>query len=416
MDIQWFLIDDLRPYERNPRKNAKSVDKVADSLKTYGWQQPIVADVDHIIIAGHTRWLAAKKLKMEKVPVLIAHHLAPAQVRAYRIADNRLSEEAEWDHELLSHELSLLKEMDVDLSLTGFSEIELTKLMGGLPDETEEFGEWLKSSTAIISQPGDIWELGHHRVMCGDATSADDLTRLMGNKKIDLVFTDPPYNVDYAQEVDDKSIRRIQNDHLKDEDYLQLLQAAFAQATPYVRPEASWYVCHASQCQDLVKQALETNQLRVRSQIVWAKNHFVLNRGRYKTQHELIFYAYRRGQTDQWYGDRAQSTLWTIDKPLFCDLHPTMKPLALVQRALQNSSLSGDYVLDMFGGAGSTLIAAEQSHRHALLVDIAPHYVDVMVRRWQQHTGHAAVLSGTDRTFAECVSARQGVTHGGARS
>ena len=411
MDIQWFLIDDLRPYERNPRKNAKAVDKVADSLKTYGWQQVIVVDKDHIIIAGHTRWLAAKKLKMEKVPVFIAHHLTPEQVKAYRIADNRLSEEAEWDSDLLCQELESLKELDVDLSLTAFSEIELTKLLGTLSEPDEESAEWLTPQNIVVSQPGDIWELERHRLMCGDATSPDDLARLMDGAKADMVFTDPPYNVDYLQERGAFKGRRIQNDAMNPQQYLQFLQTAFASAVTGVKPEAAWYVCHASQFQDLVKQALESNQLRIRSQIIWAKHHFVLNRGRYKTQHEPIFYAYRKGQTDAWYGDHSQSTLWPFDKPLSCDLHPTMKPLALVQRALHNSSLVGDRVLDMFGGSGSTLIAAEHAHRQAYVLEVMPTYVDVTVRRWQQHTGKAARLSGTDRTF-DSVSAQQGVRYG----
>lgn len=414
MDIQWISIDAIRPYDRNPRKNSKAVTKVADSLKTYGWQQPIVVDVDNVIIAGHTRWLAAKQLKMEKVPVLVANHLTPEQVRAYRIADNRLSEEADWDKALLCEELALLKEMDVDLSLTGFSEGELTQLLGAFSDEDEPT-DWLTAPTIVVTRPGDLWELGDHRVMCADATSPADLARLMNGVKADLVFTDPPYNVDYTQECEDHSIRKIQNDHLSAADYQTFLETAFAQAMSAVKPEASWYVCHASQYQAIVQQALAANCLQVRSQIVWAKNHFVLNRGRYKTQHELIFYAYRRGQTDSWYGDRAQSTLWCIDKPLCCDLHPTMKPLALVQRALHNSSLVGDRVLDMFGGSGSTLIAAAHSHRQAYVAEITPAYVDVIVRRWQKHTGQAAKLSGTDRTFDE-VSAQIGVCHDEAGS
>ena len=194
----------------------------------------------------------------------------------------------------------------------------------------------------------------------------------MDGVKADLIFTDPPYNVDYLQAHGAFKGRRIQNDHMNPQAYLQFLQTAFASAVTVVKPEAAWYVCHASQFQDLVKQALESNHLLIRSQIIWAKNHFVLNRGRYKTQHEPIYYAYRKGQTDAWYGDRSQSTLWPFDKPLSCDLHPTMKPLALVQQALHNSSLVGDRVLDMFGGAGSTLIAAEHAHRQAYVVEIMP--------------------------------------------
>lgn len=415
MNIEWFLIDDIHPYTGNPRRNMPAVDKIADSLKTYGWQQAIVVDKNHTIIAGHTRWLAAKKLKMEKVPVLIAYQLTAEQASAYRIADNRLSEEAEWDMDLLREELALLKDVDVDLSLTGFSEIELTKMLGALSSPDEESADWLTAPTVAVSQPGDIWELGNHRVMCGDATSEADLCRLMNGVQADLVFTDRPYNVDYAQELADDTVRKIQNDHLNPDEYQQFLQTAFANASSFIKTEASWYICHASQFQNLVQQALEANHLIIRCQLVWAKNHFVLNRGRYKTQHELIFYAYRRGQVDAWYGDRAQSTLWCIDKPLSCDLHPTMKPLALVQRALHNSSLVGDRVLDMFGGSGSTLIAAEHTHRQAYVMEITPIYVDVIVRRWQKHTGRAAILAGTNRTFDE-VSAQQGIRHGEAGS
>ena len=412
MDIQWFLIDEIRPYERNPRRNTQAVSKVSDSLKTYGWQQPIVVDTEHTIIAGHTRWLAAKKLQMEKVPVFIAKNLTPEQVKAYRIADNRLSEEAEWDSDLLRQELISLKELDIDLSLTAFSEIELTKLLGTLPEPDEEPSDWWMPQNMIISQPGDIWELGHHRLMCGDATIPEDLSKLMNGAKADLVFTDPPYNVDYIQERGNFKGRSIQNDNMNPEAYLQFLQTAFASAVTVVKPEAAWYVCHASQFQDLVKQALEANHLLIRSQLIWTKNHFVLNRSRYKTQHEPIFYAHRKGQTDAWYGDRAQTTLWPFDKPLSCDLHPTMKPLALIQKALQNSSLAGDRVLDLFDGAGSTLIAAEYMHRQAYIVEIMPQYVDVILRRFEKHTGKAVVLSGTGRTFADCVSARHGIAHG----
>lgn len=221
MDIQWFLIDDIRPYERNPRRNIRAVDKVADSLKTYGWQQAIVVDKEHVIIAGHTRWLAAKKLKMEKVPVLVANNLTLEQVKAYRIADNRLSEESEWDSDLLRQELSSLKELDVDLSLTAFSEIELTKLLGELSQPDEESAEWLAPQNMVVTQPGDVWELGPHRLMCGDATSSADLARLMDGVKADLVFTDPPYNVDYLQERGSFKGRRIPNDNMNPQAYLQ---------------------------------------------------------------------------------------------------------------------------------------------------------------------------------------------------
>ena len=406
MDIQWVAIDSIKPYPCNPRKNMQAVDKVAQSIKTYGWQQAIVVDIEQTIIAGHTRWLAAKQLGLLQVPINIAKELTPDQVRAYRIADNRLSEEAEWDEALLRQELLLLKEAQAELASTGYDESEITKLLGSLMEPDTESTEWLMPQSTIVSKRGDIWELDKHRVMCGDSTSAQDMPLLMAGFSADLVFTDPPYNVDYTQLRSTDLTRRIQNDALDAADYYEFLKSAFAQAAPWVSNTASWYICHAAQSQTLVEQALINNDISIRCQIIWAKNHFVLNRGRYKTQHELIFYAYRRGQVDAWYGDRSQSTLWSIDKPLRCDLHPTMKPLALVQKALENSSLPGDRVLDMFGGAGSTLIACEQTRRQAFVMEIAPQYVDAMVRRWQQLTGRSAIFSGTSRTFDECASAR----------
>lgn len=414
MHLVMMPINEIKPYERNPRNNTHAVAKVAASLKTYGWQQPIVVDTDHIIIVGHTRWLAAQSLKMTEVPVQIAQTLTPEQVRAYRIADNRLGEEAEWNEELLREELSLLREMEVDLSLTGFEEGEVTKLLGLLTDETEEASsDGLWSDAPVVSRRGDVWELDTHRLMCGDATSPEDLERLMAGTRADLVFTDPPYNVDYTGVAGAELARRLQNDHLEKDDYHRFLQAAFSQAARWMKPEASLYVCHASQSQDLVQQALEASGFLIRAQIVWAKNHFVLNRGRYKTQHELIFYAHRRGHVDSWYGDRSQSTLWSIDRPLRCDLHPTMKPLALVQRALENSALPGDRVLDMFGGAGSTLIACEHTHRQAYVMEIDPRYVDTIVRRWQQHTARPAVLSGAGQTFDACLATARRDQDGG---
>ena len=211
MQVTLMPINDIKPYERNPRKNAHAVKKVAVSLKTYGWQQPIVVDAEHTIIVGHTRWLAAQELKMTQVPVHVAQDLTPEQVRSYRIADNRLGEEAEWDMDLLREELNLLREVNADLKLTGFEEFEISRTLGLISEDSDP-ADWLPADAEVISRRGDIWELGLHRLMCGDATT--DIERLMNGASADLVFTDPPYNVDYTGVADSELTRRLQNDHL----------------------------------------------------------------------------------------------------------------------------------------------------------------------------------------------------------
>jgi DNA modification methylase len=297
--------------------------------------------------------------------------------------------------------LSELKDLDFDLSLTGFDLSEIDSYMAsgvateGLTDEdaVPEVAEH------AISVPGDLWVLGNHRLLCGDATVTADVQHLMGDAAADCVFTDPPYNVDYEGYTEEKLT--IKGDRMSDTAFRQFLETAFRSYRGFVKPAASLYVCHPSSWQREFQNALESAGFNVRCQIIWGKNTFAWGFGRYKFQHEPIFYAHVAGQKDPWYGDKSQSTLWQEKKPAANRLHPTMKPVELVERALRNSSKAGDIVVDLFGGSGSTLIGCERSGRHGRLMELDPKYADVIVRRWQEYTGKPAVLGADGRPFAE---------------
>ncbi len=414
MQINWISPDQIRPYENNPRKNTTTVEKLTKSLSTYGWQQPIVVDKDNIIIVGHARWQAAQKLKMAQVPVLCATNLTDAQVRSYRLADNRLSDESRWDTKGLSEELAALQELDIDLSLTGFRESELTQLLGSTDEISLDPDSINPADKKVISQLGDIWLLGSHRLMCGDATNPEQVQQLMDGQKADLIFTDPPYNVSYqgGPKARRKGGRRdVYNDDLPSDAYYQLLENALCQMAMHAEPEASLYLCHADQHLPALQAVLVAADYSVRNVLIWAKQHFVLNFGRYKTQHEPILYCHRTGQTDTWYGDNRQSTLWCFDRPVNSDLHPTMKPIALIEQALHNSSLPGDRVMDLFGGSGSTLMACHYNQRNAFVMEIQPRYVDVIIRRWQLQTQGTATLVADGCSIAEVEFKRQSASH-----
>jgi DNA modification methylase len=405
--IEHWPLNQLIPYVRNPRTHTpEQIAQVAGSIAEFGFVNPILIGADRVIIAGHARFAAAQKLGLSTVPVIVLAHLSEAQRRALVIADNRLALNAGWDEEMLRIELAALREVDFNLDLTGIAEAELARLLAeqeafaGLTDEDSAPG----LPEVAVTATGDLWMLGNHRLLVGDATAGSDGERLLGGEAADLVFTDPPYNVDYEGYTEE--MLKNKSDRMSNAEFKRFLEAAFRSYRSLVKPGASLYVCHSSSWQREFQDALEAVGFEVRCQVIWAKNTFAWGFGRYKFQHEPIFYAHVAGQSDAWYGDRSQSTLWQENKPAANRLHPTMKPVELIERALANSSKAGDIVVDLFAGSGSTMIACERRGRNARLLEIDPKYADVIVLRYQDYTGKTALLEGDNRTFDEVTRDR----------
>ncbi len=405
--IELWPIGRLIPLARNPRTHSDAqIEQIAASIAEFGFTNPILVDSSAGIIAGHGRLLAARKRQLEIVPVIVLDHLSETQRRAYVIADNKLALNAGWDDDLLALELSALKEHNFDLNLIGFDDEELAQLLAG-----QDAAEGLTDEDAVpeirdipISQLGDLWLLGEHRASCGDATVPADVERLMAGDTADLVFTDPPYNVNYEGYTEDKL--KIQGDCMTAEQFQRFLQDTFRSYRSVMKPGGSIYVCHSSSWQREFQNAMEAAGFEVRCQVIWAKNTFAWGFGRYKFQHEPIFYAHVAGQKDPWYGDKSQSTLWEEKKPSANRIHPTAKPVELVERALVNSSKAGDLVVDLFGGSGSTMIGCERRGRKARLMEVDPKYADCIVRRFEEYTGKQGVLDGDGRTFQAIAQER----------
>jgi DNA modification methylase len=390
----WMDIDTLIPYDKNPRQHEdKDLAFLMRSLEYFGWRQPVqVQRGTNVLIAGHGRIEAAKRLGLTKAPVIEMEDDVPVEDDdAYRITDNASAELSRWHPYYLRENLVNLDTGGFDLSLTGFDDHYLKEAMEA------DAGRGLTDDDAVPEPPekpitklGDIYKLGEHRLICGDALSIDSINKLLDGEKADLVFTDPPYNVNYEGYTEEKL--KIKNDKMTPEKFQAFLEDTFASYRMAVKDGGSLYVCHPSLFQREFQNAMEKAGFEVRCQIIWAKNTFAWGFGRYKFQHEPIFYAYVRGESDPWYGDKSQSTLWEEKKPAANRLHPTMKPVELVSRAIYNSSKAGDLVLDLFGGSGTTLIAAEKLHRRCFLSELDPVYCDVIVKRWEQFTGSKADL------------------------
>ncbi len=384
----------LVPYARNARTHSEEqVAQIAASIVEFGFTNPILAGSDGVIVAGHGRLAAAQKLGLDTVPVVVLDHLTPTQRRALIIADNRIAENAGWDDAMLRIELQSLQGDGFNLDITGFDADALAEIMAG--EETTVDGQTdddavPEVSATPISRPGDVWELGKHRLVCGDATDPKSYELLMADAQADMVFTDPPYNVDYANSAKDKmrgKDRPILNDNLGDGFYDFLLAAL----TPMLeRCAGATYIAMSSSELDTLQQAFRAAGGKWSTFIIWAKNTFTLGRADYQRQYEPILYGWPEGENRHWCGDRDQGDVWNIKKPQKNDLHPTMKPVELVERAIRNSSRPGDIVLDPFGGSGTTLIAAEKTGRIGWLIELDPKYVDVIVRRWQDWSGQEA--------------------------
>ncbi|WP_394474894.1 site-specific DNA-methyltransferase [Ralstonia mannitolilytica] len=393
----------LVPYARNARTHSDAqVAQIAASIAEFGFTNPILAGSDGVIVAGHGRLAAAQKLGLELVPVVVLDHLTPTQRRALVIADNRIAENAGWDDELLRVELEALQVEGFDLDLTGFDADALAELLAG--DEPDGEGETdddavPEVSETPVSRPGDVWLLGGHRLLCGDATVAASYRTLLDGELVDMVFTDPPYNVNYANSAKDKmrgKDRAILNDNLGDGFY-DFLLAALTPTIAHCR--GGIYVAMSSSELDVLQAAFRAAGGKWSTFIIWAKNTFTLGRADYQRQYEPILYGWPEGAQRHWCGDRDQGDVWSIKKPQKNDLHPTMKPVELVERAIRNSSRPGNVVLDPFGGSGTTLIAAEKSGRLARLIELDPKYVDVIVRRWQDWTGKQATRESDGVAF-----------------
>lgn len=448
--VESWPVDAPKPYPENARRlSDRAVDVVASSIAEFGWRQPIVVDADGVIIAGHTRLLAAKQLGLTHVPVHVARELSPEKVKAYRLMDNRSGDESDWDMELLGPELLGLAKLQYDLSLTGFAEREVNALL-----KAHGYGAGLTGDDEVpapiehddpVSVLGDLWLLGSHRLLHGDATSIEQVDRLIAGERCDLVFTDPPYNVDYDPESrpngptsierQQRPLGKIQNDKKSPEAFRAFLDAVYAALDAGLKPGRAIYICHADTEGHHFRCAFLAQPWKMQSCLIWKKTVLVFGRAdyhwmhepilygwkegteraHYQWMHEPILYGWKQGEAHVWEGDRKQTTVIEIatDHVNKTDsdtggtyVHPTQKPVALIERALVNSTKSGETVLDLFGGSGSTLIACQKNGRRARLMELESRFVDVIIERWQNFTGEHAVLEGDGRSFTQIRSAR----------
>jgi len=405
LEIEQLKLDALIPYARNSRTHSDAqVAQIAASIKEFGFTNPVLIDETGSIIAGHGRVMAARKLAIADVPSIRLTHLTDAQKKAYIIADNKLALNAGWDDEMLAVELTDLKDMGFDLDLTGFSTDEIEALLApvgteGLTDEDAV----PDAPEAPVTVLGDVWLLGKHRVMCGDSTSIEQAEQLMAGTNADLVFTDPPYNVDYSGR-GQNNLGTIKNDNMSAEDFEQFCRDLFATYNAVMKPLACIYVCHPDS-QSGPKLAFEktfAEQFKKSSTIIWMKQSAGMGWQDYRAQHEPILYGWKDGGKGKHFfsGDRTKTTVWKIGRDAQTTYkHPTQKPVALPEEAIKNSSKGQDIVLDLFGGSGSTLIACEKTGRINRSMELDPKYCDVIVQRWQEFTGQTATLESNGKPF-----------------
>lgn len=376
----------LIPYINNAKKHSdEQVDKIAASIREFGFLNPVLIDKNLNIIAGHGRVMAAKKLGLQTVPCAFIEGLSEAQRKAYILADNRLGELAEWDMELVNLELEGLDELGFDTDLTGFD-------FNPEPEEPEQeiIEDEVPEEVETRCKPGDLWKLGEHRLICGDSTDINVVEKLMGDQKADMLLTDPPYNVDYEGKT--KDALKIKNDKMDNDTFRQFLRDAFNCANSVMRGGAVFYIWHADSEGYNFRGACADNDWKVRECLIWHKNTMVLGRQDYQWKHEPCLYGWKDGASHLWASDRKQTTILNFDKPARSELHPTMKPVGLFAYQISNNTHEGDNVLDLFCGSGTTLVACEQLKRRCFAVELDPKYADVIIQRWENLTGQTAEL------------------------
>ena len=404
-------VESLIPYARNPRKNDAVVDRMVASIREFGFKVPVLAKSDGLVCDGHLRIKAALKLGITEVPVILCDDWTDGQVKAFRLMANRSVAWAEWDGELLAAEMSDLKVMAFDLSLTGFDAAEIDSLLAtseaGLTDDDAA----PEAPAEPITRTGDLWLLGSHRVLCGDSTSTVDITRLMNGKLADMVFTDPPYNVAYSGRGEVNRLGTIENDDMSDDQFDQFINSVFTCCQAAMRELAPIYVCHPDSRSGpkLTFERHFATHFHKASTIIWLKQSAGMGWQDYRAQHEPLLYGWRPGSGSHYFvKDRSKTTVWDIARDAQISYtHPTQKPVALSEEAIHNSSRRTDTILDLFGGSGSTLIACEKTERQARLMELDPKYCDVIVHRWQNFTGKTATLDSNGMNFEQVTADRR---------
>lgn len=406
LTFETWPIERCVDYARNPRKNDHAVDKVAAAIREFGFRVPIVAKSDGTVVDGHLRLKAAKKLALKEVPVVLADDMNEAQIKAFRLSVNKMAELAQWDNELLALEFTELEDMGFDLTLTGFEADEIGALF------PEEAKEGLTDDDAVPDAPavpasreGDVWVLGHHRLMCGDSTSIEHMERLCEGQLVDMWLTDPPYNVAYEGGTKEKLT--IKNDSMSNDAFRQFLCDAYSAAHAVMKAGAVFYIWHADSEGYNFRGAASDVGWKVRQCLIWKKSSLVLGRQDYQWMHEPCLYGWKDGAAHLWATDRKQTTILEFAKPSRNGEHPTMKPVELFEYQMLNNTKGSDLVLDSFAGSGTTAIACEKHGRKARLMELDPRYCDVIVKRWEGWTGQQATLEATGQTFAELSAERE---------
>lgn len=410
-NMELVELDKLVPYVNNARTHSpEQINKLRASLREFGFINPVIIDKDYGIIAGHGRVIAAREEGIEKIPCVFADHLTEAQKKAYILADNRMALDAGWDEELLRVEIEALQAEAFDVSLTGFDEKEITDLFKDTQEEVKDDDYDLTAALekAAFVKKGDLWVVGRHRLLCGDATNAEDVDKLCDGKRVNLILTDPPYGVSFKS----ASGLTIKNDSMKNEEFYSFLLAALKNMVSHLEQGGSAYVFHADTEGLNFRRAFIDAGLHLAGCCIWVKNSLVLGRSDYQWQHEPVLYGFLKNGKHQWYSDRKQTTIWNFDKPKRNENHPTSKPLDLLGYPLKNSTQENAIVLDTFGGSGSTLMACELSNRICYTMELDEKYASVILRRYVEDTQDAenvyVIRDGVKHLYAELVKEVEG--------